>query len=90
MYQRDDVMNMVNMNNSGTLVGPPCGMMDGSKIRPSLQYGWNGWFVNMLVHTRVDLCGRTQIEVTLGNGPKISREGRFLVGYFFTQDIFVQ
>ena len=69
-----DVVNMVNMNNSGTLVGPPSGMMDGGKIRPSLQYGWSGLLMNMPIHTRCDLHGGTQIEVTLANSPKNHRE----------------
>ena len=68
-------MNMVNMNNSGTLVGPPCRMMDGGKIRTSLKYGWSRWLVNMPIHTRFDLHGGTQIEVITGNGPKkVGRE----------------
>ena len=61
---------MVNKNNIGTLVGPPCRMMDGGKIRPSLQYGWSGWIMNMPIHTRCDSLGSMQIEVTLRNAPK--------------------
>ena len=54
-----DVVNMDNMNNNGSLLGPPCGMVDGSKIRPSLQYGWSGLLVNMPIYTRLDLRGGT-------------------------------
>ena len=57
-------------NNSGTLVGPPCGMVNGRKITLSLQYGWSGGIMNMQLPTRFDLRGGTQIEVTLGNGRK--------------------
>ena len=52
-------MNMVNVNKNGTLVGPPCGMVDGGKIRPSLKYGWSGWLMNMPIRTSFDLCGGT-------------------------------
>ena len=50
-------------------------MVNGIKIRPSLQYGWSRWLVNMPIHTSFDLHGVTQIEVTLRNGPKkVGRE----------------
>ena len=86
--ERCYVVNMAERNKCSTLMGPPCGMMDGGKIRPSLQYRWRGWLVNMPIHTRFDSCGGTQIEVTLGNGPKIDREGSSRIGRFFTRDIF--
>ena len=72
-------MNMVNMNSSGTLVGPHCGMMDGCKISPILQYGLNGWIMNMPIRTRFDSHGGTQIEVTPGNG--LNKRGREEVSY---------
>ena len=56
-------------------MGPPCGTVDGCKIRPSLQYGYSVWPMNMPIQTRVDLCGGTQIEVTSGNDlKKVGRE----------------
>ena len=61
---------MVDRNNNGTLLGPHCEMMYAGKISPSLQYGWSGWLVNMPIRTRFDSHGGTQIELTLGNGPK--------------------
>ena len=70
-----DVVNMVKMNNSGTLVGSPYETVDGGKIRPSLQYGWSGWLVNIPIHTLFDLCDGMQIEVTPRNGSKkVGRE----------------
>ena len=53
------MVNMANMNNSGTLVGTPCGTVDGGKIRPSLQYGWSGWLANMPIHKMIDSRGGT-------------------------------
>ena len=67
-------MKMNNMNSSGTLIVTLCGMVDGDKIRPSLQYGWSGWLVNIPIHTRFDLRRGTQIEVTPGNGLEKHRE----------------
>ena len=43
--------------------GAPCGSMDGSKIWPTMQYGWSGGLVNMPIHTMGDSCDGTQIEV---------------------------
>ena len=83
-------MNMVNMNNSGTLVGPPCEMVGGGKVRPCLQYGWSRWLVNMPIHTRFDFHGGIQIKATKGNGPKNDREGGSLGCHFFTQELFAQ
>ena len=62
-------------NNSGTLVGPPCGMVNGGKIRTSLEYGWSGCLMNMPIHVGFDLRGSMQIKVTPGNDPrKVERE----------------
>ena len=70
-----DVVNMVNMNNNGKMVEPPCKMINGGKIRPSLQYGWSEWIVNMPIHTRCGLHGGTKIEVTPRNVlKKVGRE----------------
>ena len=56
-------------------MGPHCGTMDGYKIRPTMQYGWSGWLMNMPVHVWGDLCDGTKIKVTLGNGlKKVGRE----------------
>ena len=66
-------MNMVNMNNNGTMVGPPCKEVYGGKIRPILQYGGRRWVLKIAIHTEVYFPGGTQIEETLKKGQKISR-----------------
>ena len=57
-------------NNSGTLVGPPCGMMNGGMIKESLQYGWSTGLVNMPISKGFAFPGGTQIEVSMGNCQK--------------------
>ena len=41
-------------NNSGTLLGNPCGMVNGGKITQSLQYGWSKGIMNMLIQKGID------------------------------------
>ena len=71
-------------------MGLPCKMMNGSKIWPTVQYGWSRWLVNMPIHTRGDAHGGTQIETTFMKWPEKSGEESILEGHFFTQDIFAQ
>ena len=68
--ERGYVVNMAKRNKCRKLMPPPCRMMDGGKIRTTVQYGWSRWLVNMSIHIRGDSHGDMQIEVTLGNGPK--------------------
>ena len=75
--ERGYVVNMDDKIKCTTLMGPPCGTMDDGKIWPTVQYGWSGGLVDMQIHTRGDSRGKTQIEVSLGNGPK--KVGRELV-----------
>ena len=60
------VVNMDERNQCRTLMGPPCGMMDGSKKWPTVQYGWSEWIVNMVIHTNGDSHDGMQIVVTSG------------------------
>ena len=66
--ERGYVVNMYERNKCITLMGPPCGMMDGGKIWSTVQYGWSGWLVNMPIHTMGDSRNGTQIEAIAGNG----------------------
>ena len=69
------VRSMADINNRGTLMGPPCETMDGDKISPTMQYGWSGKLVSMPICTRDDSRGGMQIKVTSGNvSKKIGRE----------------
>ena len=61
-------------DNSGTLVGPPCRMINGGKIMEILQYGWSGGLMNMPIHKGFDLLGGTEIKLSLGIGTKKYRE----------------
>ena len=65
--ERGYVVNMDGGHKCRTLMGPPYGTMDGGQIWPTVQYGWSEGLVNMPIHTRCDLRGETQIEVTPGN-----------------------
>ena len=53
-------------------MGPPCEMMDGSKIRETMQYGWSGGLVNMPIHTKGDSHDGAQIGVTSRKWPRKS------------------
>ena len=48
------VVNMDERHKCRTLMGPPCEMMDGGKIWPTVYYGWSGLIVNMPIHTKGD------------------------------------
>ena len=62
----DYVVNMDDRNKCRTLMGSPCEVMDGSKMRPNLQYGWSEWLMNMSIHTKGGSRDGTQIIVTFG------------------------
>ena len=70
--KRGYLVNMADRNNNGTLMVPPCGTMDGDKIRPNVQYGWSGWLMNMPIHINGDSRGGTKIRVTSRKWPKKS------------------
>ena len=70
--ERDYLMNMVERNKCIELLVSPCGMMDGSKKWPTVQYGWSEWIVNMVIHTNGDSHDGTQIVVTSGKWPRKS------------------
>ena len=68
--ERGYVVTMDERNKCITPMGPPCGMMDGGKIWPSVQYGWSIGLFNMPIHTMGDSHDGTQIEVTSRKCPK--------------------
>ena len=70
--ERDYVVNMAERNKYIKLMGHPCGMMDGHKIWPTVQYGWSGCLVNMPIHKMGDSCDGTQVEVDFKKWPKNS------------------
>ena len=55
-------------------MGPPCRMKDGTKMSPTVQYGWSRWLMNMLVRVWGDLHDKTKIKVTFRKWPKNSLE----------------
>ena len=55
-------------NNSGTMMGTPCGMVNGGIIRESLQYGWNGELKNMPIQKGFEFPGGMQIDVHVIEG----------------------
>ena len=76
-YSKSEFMNIIykirkssRKNNSGTLVGPPCGMVNGDRIMQSLQYGWSRGLMNMPIQKGLEFSVGTEIEVTLRNGLK--------------------
>ena len=67
--ERGYVVNMVERNKCIKQWGPPCGMMDGSKKWPTMQYGWSEWIVNIVIHTKGYSQDGTQIVVNSRKWP---------------------